>query len=122
MTIVITNLGPGHAGRHPGHEKRRRAPAANPGPEFTAAALRDAVSVGALRSEQQRAEVGALNMALQAAETAAGLAERAASGVEDIHRWLGVLYESVSRSLEDPAGEAVESRRREIAEVLRKIA
>lgn len=121
MTIVITNLASGHAGRHPAHERRYRPPPAEPGPEYTASALRDAVSVGALRSEQQRAEVGALNQALQAAETAAGLAERAASGVEDIHRWLGVLYESVSRSLEDPAGEALEARTREIAEVLRKI-
>lgn len=120
MSIVIGYLG-ANRDRHPSLQRRRRPPPAEPAVEYTPTALQEAVSVGALRSEQQRAEVGALNQAIQGAETALAVVDWAARGVGRIDGLVTVLHDAVDASLGDASGTALDTRKRDIRELLRQI-
>jgi hypothetical protein len=77
--------------------------------------------VSPLRNEQHRAEIGALNLAFQTAETAVALVGRVAQGLAAVDSCLAALSGAVSRALADPAGEALEQRAQEIAALLEQI-
>jgi len=122
MTIAIGYLGPRVPNRQQSQQRKRKPPPTAleaqalglgaPAPAWG----QDAVSP--LRNEQQRAEIAALDQAVQAAETAMALTDRALQGLVAADQCLARLYLSVTRAVEDPAGGALRQRVSEIETLL----
>jgi hypothetical protein len=122
MAIVIGHMGPRVLERHPRQERRRKPPP-EPGPASapTETARDGPAGTYSPRVEQQRAEIAALDQALQQAETAAALARKASEGLAEAQETLDRLQRAVAAALSDAAGPALEAREREIGALLERL-